>query len=194
MQALLVLLIVSSISLLNASSYRSGYDYTYSYDQSPAHSLCKRLENRIYLLTVTFPELQPLTAAMRFQPQGAFDEIFSVQDGNSANQVGGDFAMGHRFGYYKCASKSVVRATGLGFLFKKEDVEFLQENGATVIHDYDFTFSSNADSFTGRVQFAVFPNGKNPFTTSDKPVFQGLVGQVKGEVLRFRKFFDLSKA
>lgn len=185
MHKILLVVFLSSIPLIYGGSYGSTY--------SSSSSSCQRFENRIYLLTVTFPDLKPLNAAMRFQSYGAFDEIFSVGDGNNGEQVGANFSLSHRFGFYKCLSKNIVRATGLGFLYKTLDVPFLKDNGATVIHDYYFTFSNNDQSLTGRVKFAVFTNGKNPFTTSDSPVFQGPVGQVKGELLRFRKYFDLSK-
>ena len=186
MQKLLIFIALCLISLINAGSYSSNNPYSY-----PSSS-CKRLENRIYLLTVTFPGLKPLYAAIRLLPNGAFDEIFSTAGGNNAAEVGVDFAMSHRFGTYTCVSKTVFRATGLGFLYKTAGVDFLKDNGATVFHDYEFRFSTNDKTLSGVVKFGVFPNGKNPFTTKDTPVFEGPIGQVKGELLPVRRFYDLS--
>lgn len=186
MQKLLIFIVLGLISLIHASKYPSYNSYSY-----PSSS-CKRLENRIYLLNVTFPGLVPLYAAIRLLPNGAFDEIFSVGGGNNAAEVGVNFALSHRFGIYKCISKTVFRATGFGFLYKTAEVEFLKVNGATVIHDYEFRFSTNDKTLSGVVKFGVFVNGINPFTTKENPVFEGPIGKVTGQLLPVQRFYDLS--
>lgn len=186
MHKLLIFIAVCSISLITGNKYPSYNRYTY-----PSSS-CKRFENRFYHVKVTFPGLVPLFAAIHLLPNGQFDEIFSTAGGNNAAEVGVNFAMSHRFGIYTCVSRTVFRATGFGFLYKTAGVEFLQENGATVIHDYEFRFGTNDQTFTGVVKFAVFKNGVNPFTTKDAPVFVGPVGNVTGQLLPIARFFDLS--
>lgn len=37
-----------------------------------------------------------------------------------------------------------------------------------------------------------FKSCTNPFTTEDAPAFEGKVGKVTGELLRFRRYYDLS--
>ncbi len=162
------------------------------YQYSSNNINCKRFENKVYLLTVTFPKKKPFNAALRLLPNGVFDELFSIANGNNAAEVGANFSLSNRIGYYKCLQKNYVRLTGLGFLYKTKDVPFLADNGAIVIHDYNLKFSNNDKRCTGRVKFAVFESGTNPFTTSDDPVDEGDIGDVKCELLKFRKYFDLS--
>ena len=153
---------------------------------------CKRLENKIYLLKVTFPDLQPLYAALRLLPYGTFDELFSIAGGNNAAEVGANFAMSNRFGYYKCLKNNYFRGTGLGFLYETVDVPFLKDNGATVTHDYHFRFSHDYKNCTGLVKFGVYKCGTDPFKTYDKPVYEGKIGKVTCELLRFQRKYDLS--
>ena len=181
---LLSFLLLSIISGLNAS-------YSYSSSSSSSYS-CSWYANKIYQLKVTFPGKVPLYAAVRFLTHGAFDELFSIANGNNAAEVGADFALSNRCGYYRCPSSRRVTLTGFGFLYKSDSLPFLAENGATVMHDYDFNFSSDGKSLTGKVRFAVFRAGTNPFTRGAQPVFEGPLGDVTGELITFRPLYDLS--
>ncbi|CAF1565303.1 unnamed protein product [Adineta steineri] len=173
---MIIIIILILISIVNGSRYNYN---------------CHQYENRVYQLTVTFPDKEPLYCALRLQTHGMFDELFSIAGGNNAAELGSSFALSNRVGYYKCLAGNKMHLTGLGYLYKTEDVEFLKENGAVVIHDYSFRFHNNGKKLTGQVKFAVFKNGENPFTTNDKPVFVGDIGQVKGELLKYREYYKL---
>ncbi|CAF1418821.1 unnamed protein product [Adineta ricciae] len=172
-----VLLFLSFICLINCS-YDDYYD-------------CRQYENKVYQLKVTFPGKKPLYAALRLQPKGSFDELFSIGGGNNAAELGVSFALSNRVGYYKCLGNNLMQLTGLGYLYKTDDVPFLKENGAVVIHDYYFRFSNRGRKINGKVKFAVFENGLNPFTTTADPKLIGDEGVVEGELLKYRKYFTL---
>jgi hypothetical protein len=153
---------------------------------------CKRYENKIYRVKVTFPDLEPLHAIVRLLPGGMFDELFSIAGGHNKDEVGVDFALSNRVGYYSCATAKKMYLTGYGFLYKTHGVEFLKKNGATVMHDYSFRFSSNGKKLHGKVRFAAYKCGTDPFDEHNKPVHEGPIGIVTGERVKFRRNYDLS--
>ena len=150
-------------------------------------SYCKRYENKIYRLKVTFPYLEPLHAIVRFLPNGMFDELFSIAGGHNKAEVGVDFALSNRIGYYSCPSPTQMYLTGYGFLYKTEGVKFLEKNGATVMHDYSFRFSSDRKKLNGKVKFGVYKCGTDPFDEENETVHEGPIGIVTGERVKFRR-------
>ena len=152
---------------------------------------CGRFENKMFQITVTFPGKKPLYATVHLFPDGVFHEIFSIANGNSEAQVGANFALSDRFGTYTCLPDNHVHFTGFGYLYKTDSLPFLSYDGAVVIHDYHFRFSSDGKSCNGLVKFAVFKSGTNPFSTTDRPVFEGDIGVVTCELLEFRPYYDL---
>ena len=189
-QQITAILLFCLLSLANGNEYGSSkYSNTKYY--SPYYPSCKPFENKIYQLTVTFPGAVPLYAGLRLLPNGMFDEIFSIANGNNAAEVGANFALSNRYGYYKCLSNNQMRLTGYGFLYKTADVPFLATNGADVTHDYRFQFDSTGRTLTGKVRFGVYTAGSDPFDTNNVAVFPGPIGDVKGELLKFRARYDL---
>jgi hypothetical protein len=174
----IVYLLVALIYIVNGDNYQ--------------YSSCKRFENKIYQLTVTFPDKTPFNAALRLLPNGVFDELFSIENGNNSESLGLNISFSNRIGYYKCLGRNNMRLTGLGYLYESPDVDFLENNGAVVVHDYYFRFLSNDKNLIGAINFDAFTVGTNPFTTKDAPVFKGEIGKVKGELLRFRTNFNLT--
>ena len=166
-------------------SITSGIGASYS------TSSCSWYVNKIYQLKVTFPGKVPLYAAVRLLSNGAFDEIFSIANGNNEAEVGANFALSNRFGYYRCSNSKEMKLTGFGFLYKSDSLPFLAVNGATVMHDYAFRFSHDRKSLSGKVRFAVFHAGTNPFDRGAQPVHEGPIGDVTGELITFRPLYDL---
>ena len=156
------------------------------------YSACSRYVNKIYKITVTFPRKTSLYAIVRLLPHGVFDELFSIANGNNEDEVGANFALSNRVGYYRCPNERDMQLTGLGFLYKTEGVPFLKKNGAVVTHDYAFRFSNDGTSCYGKVQFAVFSCDANPFLDDSTPVFEGEVGTLTCELLKFRPYYELS--
>lgn len=163
-----------------------------SSDGSYSSSSCSWYVNKIYQLKVTFPGKAPLYAAIRLLSNGAFDEIFSIGNGNNEAEVGANFALSNRIGYYRCPSEGEIILTGFGYLYKSDSLPFLARNGATVMHDYAFRFSNNGKTLSGKVRFAVFTAGINPFLRGAEPVHEGPIGDVTGELITFRPLYELS--
>lgn len=178
---IVLLLLISWISITDAQKKNSD-------------SQCSRYVNKIYQIKVTFPDKVPLYAILRLLPNGAFDELFSIANGNNAAEVGVDFALSNRVGYYRCSTLTEMQLTGLGFLYKTEGVPFLKVNGAVVIHDYAFRFSDDGKRGQGTVKFAVFPSGTNPFAADAIPVHIGDLGILTFEQISFRPYFSLSSS
>jgi hypothetical protein len=166
--------------------------YIINGDNDYGSSNCKRFENKIYQVSVTFPGLETFYAGLRLLPNNQFDEIFGIAGGNNAAEVGVDFALSSRVGNYKCLSRNYMRLTGFGFLYKTAGVPFLADSGANVMHDYYFSFYNNYRNCKGVVKYAVFKSGTNPFTTNDQPVFEGPIGNVTCEIFKFRSYYLLS--
>jgi len=168
------------------SSANGGYDFR----QYPS---CKQFENKIYQVTVTFPSLQPLFVGVRLRPNGMFDEICNIGNGNNEAELGANFGLSTRVGYYKCLPNNKMRITGYGYLYKNPDISFLATNGAVVMHDFSLQFDNSGKTLTGNVTFAAFTSGTNPFDMDNVPIMPGPIGVVTGELLRFRARYDLDR-
>ena len=155
---------------------------------------CKRYENKVYRLNVTFPDLDPLYAIVRLLPNGMFDELFSIANGNNEDEVGANFALSNRVGQYSCDTPRKMYLTGYGFLYKTEGVEYLKKNGGTVMHDYLFRFSKDRKTLHGKVRFAVYKCGTDPFDGDNKHVHQGPIGIVTGERIKFRRNYSFDSS
>jgi hypothetical protein len=160
--------------------------------QKALSTSCAAYVNKIYQIKVTFPDKVPLYAILRLLPNGAFDELFSIANGNNTAEVGVDFALSNRVGYYLCSSPVDMYLTGLGFLYKTAGISFLEKIGAVVINDYAFRFSADGKTGFGTVIFAVFSSGTNPFANDAIPVHTGPLGTLTLEQIRFRPYFGLS--
>jgi hypothetical protein len=181
MQKQLIFFLFSLIYIVNGDG-NNNYQY----------SNCKRFENKVYQLNVTYPDKTTFYTSLRLLPNGLFDEISSIANGNNLAELGTNFAFSNSNGYYKCLRKNDLRLTAFGYVYETPSVSYLSDNGAVIIYDYYFNFYNNDKTFTGSVKYAIFKSGTNPFTTTDKPVSEGDIGTVQGQLLKFKKYYDLS--
>jgi hypothetical protein len=153
---------------------------------------CKRFENKIYQITITFPGGKTFYVAIRLLPNGQFDDIYSIAGGKNAEELSVAFAFSTGIGNYKCLPRNYMRLTEFGYLYKTDGVSFLQDNGADGTVDFYLRFSDNDKTCKGVTKFAAFKSGTNPFTTNDPTVFESPVGNVTCELFQFRAYSKLS--
>ena len=154
-------------------------------------STCQRYENKLYQLTFTYPGGSSFYALVRLLPNGQLDEIANIEGGHEIPELGFSFQFSNGIGKYKCLPRNYIRATNLIYLYKKNDVFFLNVNGGTGVIDYYLRFSNKYESCKGSFIVTVFPAGTNPFPKKVQSTFQSPVGNVSCELLHFRSYYDL---
>jgi hypothetical protein len=179
----IIFLLVALIYIVNGQYGQSG--------QYSTNTNCKRFENKVYQLNITFPNGTAIFAALRLLPNGAFDIFDNIEGGDSFLEFGLNISTGNIIGYYKCPNKNNLRLTGIQYIYQTEVLSGLQ-NGGVASQDYYLFLSKNDQFCTGSVRIAIYTSGINPFATKNTPLYQSPTGTIQCELLKFRTHFDLS--
>jgi hypothetical protein len=159
--------------------------------QYSTNTNCKRFENKVYQINVTFLGGTPFNAALRLLPNGVFDIFDNIENGNDFLEIGVNVSSGNIIGYYKCPNRNSILLTGIQYIYQTDTVPGLQ-NGAVATQDFYLSFSKNDQNCTGSGITTAFASGTNPFAANNPPIYQSPTVTVQCELLKFRTHFDLS--